>query len=39
MIYTPLTKKALRLCFDAHREQVTKRGFPTCSIPFIWRSR
>ena len=28
MIYTPLTKKALRLCFDAHKEQVDKSGMP-----------
>lgn len=28
MIYTPLTKKALKLCFEAHKEQVDKTGMP-----------
>ena len=28
MIYTPLTKKALRLCFKAHRDQLDKSGIP-----------
>ena len=34
MIYTPLTKKALRLCFDAHRNQVDKTGMPYVFHPF-----
>lgn len=34
MIYTPLTKKALRLCFDAHKEQVDKAGAPYVFHPF-----
>ena len=34
MIYTPLTKKALRLCFDAHREQTDKTGMPYVFHPF-----
>ena len=34
MIYTPLTKKALRLCFDAHKEQVDKTGLPYVFHPF-----
>ena len=34
MIYTPLTKKALRLCFDSHREQVDKTGMPYVFHPF-----
>lgn len=34
MIYTPLTKKALRLCFDAHRDQVDKTGLPYVFHPF-----
>ena len=34
MIYTPLTKKALRLCFEAHREQVDKTGLPYVFHPF-----
>lgn len=34
MIYTPLTKKALRLCFDAHRKQVDKTGLPYVFHPF-----
>ncbi len=28
MIYTSLTKKALKLCFEAHKEQVDKSGIP-----------
>lgn len=28
MIYTDLTKKAMKLCFDAHRDQVDKTGIP-----------
>lgn len=28
MLYTPLTKKALKLCFDAHRDQLDKSGLP-----------
>lgn len=28
MIYTDLTKKAMRLCFEAHKEQVDKSGIP-----------
>ena len=34
MIYTPLTKKALRLCFDAHKDQVDKSGMPYVFHPF-----
>lgn len=34
MIYTPLTKKALRLCFDSHRDQVDKTGLPYVFHPF-----
>ena len=34
MIYTALTKKALRLCFDAHKEQVDKTGIPYVFHPF-----
>ena len=28
MIYTELTKKAMKLCFDAHKNQVDKSGMP-----------
>ena len=28
MIYTPMTKKALKLCFETHRDQVDKTGMP-----------
>lgn len=28
MIYTALTKKALKICFDAHKDQVDKTGLP-----------
>ena len=34
MIYTALTKKALRLCFDAHVDQVDKTGMPYVFHPF-----
>ena len=34
MIYTPLTKKALSLCFDAHKEQTDKTGLPYVFHPF-----
>ena len=28
MIYTEMTKKAMRLCFDAHKDQVDKSNIP-----------
>jgi (p)ppGpp synthase/HD superfamily hydrolase len=34
MIYTKLTKKALKLCFDAHKNQVDKTGMPYVFHPF-----
>ncbi len=34
MIYTPMTKKALKLCFDAHRDQVDKSDLPYVFHPF-----
>ena len=34
MIYTPDTKKALRLCFEAHRDQTDKSGLPYVFHPF-----
>ena len=34
MIYTPQTKKALCLCFTAHRDQVDKSGLPYVFHPF-----
>lgn len=34
MIYTPLTKKALVMCFKAHRDQVDKSGMPYVFHPF-----
>ena len=34
MIYTDLTKKALKLCFSAHKEQVDKTGLPYVFHPF-----
>ena len=34
MIYTDLTKKALKLCFDAHKNQVDKTGAPYVFHPF-----
>ena len=33
MIYTPMTKKAMKLCFDAHKEQMDKGGIPYAFHP------
>ena len=34
MIYTPKTKIAMKLCFDAHKNQVDKSGLPYVFHPF-----
>lgn len=34
MIYTPATKKALKLCFAAHKNQTDKSGMPYVFHPF-----
>ncbi len=34
MIYTELTKKALKLCFQAHQNQTDKAGMPYVFHPF-----
>ena len=34
MIYTEITKKALKLCFEAHKDQVDKTGLPYVFHPF-----
>lgn len=34
MIYTDMTKKAMRICFDAHKDQVDKAGLPYVFHPF-----
>ena len=34
MLYTPMTKKALQLCFRAHRDQLDKSGLPYVFHPF-----
>ena len=34
MLYTPLTKKAMKLCFAAHRDQTDKSGLPYVFHPF-----
>ena len=34
MIYTDLTKKAMKLCFEAHKNQVDKSGMPYVFHPF-----
>lgn len=34
MIYTPATKKALKLCFEAHKDQLDKSGMPYVFHPF-----
>lgn len=34
MIYTALTKKAMQLCFAAHKDQIDKSGMPYVFHPF-----
>ena len=34
MIYTENAKKALKLCFEAHKEQTDKSGLPYVFHPF-----
>ena len=34
MIYTPITKRALALCFEAHKDQLDKSGLPYVFHPF-----
>lgn len=34
MIYTPMTKKALKLCFETHKDQTDKSGMPYVFHPF-----
>ena len=34
MIYTPQTKKAMKLCFEAHKDQKDKSGLPYVFHPF-----
>lgn len=34
MIYTPLTRQAMKLCFEAHKDQVDKSGLPYVFHPF-----
>lgn len=34
MIYTPMTKAALKLCFEAHKDQTDKSGMPYVFHPF-----
>ena len=34
MLYTEQTKKALKLCFEAHKDQVDKSGMPYVFHPF-----
>lgn len=34
MIYTETTKMALKLCFEAHKEQIDKSGMPYVFHPF-----
>lgn len=34
MLYTPVTKLAMRICFDAHKDQVDKSGLPYVFHPW-----
>ncbi len=34
MIYTPETKKAMKLCFEVHKEETDKSGLPYVFHPF-----
>ena len=34
MIYTPMTKKAIRLMFDVHKDQIDKSGLPYVFHPW-----
>ena len=34
MLYTDMTKKALKLCFEAHKDQTDKSGLPYVFHPF-----
>ena len=34
MIYTPMTQRAMKLCFAAHRDQTDKSGMPYVFHPF-----
>ena len=34
MIYTPMTKRAMRLMFEAHKDQVDKGGVPYVFHPW-----
>lgn len=34
MLYTDLTKKAMKLCFEAHKDQLDKSGLPYVFHPF-----
>ena len=34
MIYTPMTKMAMKLCFETHKDQIDKTGLPYVFHPF-----
>lgn len=35
MLYTPMTKAAMKLCFEAHKDQVDKSGLPYVFHPLL----
>ena len=39
MLYTPVTKNAIRFCYQAHAGQLDKAGLPYVNHRFTLRSR